>query len=188
MRIWWRGRWGLLPLKLLCATWGQVRHDQVLLRGHGLDPALLLGPTGTSVASGVFVLALEVDGGGSCPFPFDSSLFLSFDRAPPARPFDVLGLPFARLGIDGSADPGDSGAAVVVAAAIIVEDVVAEETGRDAVEARGVGLGSGEGIGRVLSGSSSYAFFFFEVASFESHRERHWEGDDICIPCKKGQG
>jgi hypothetical protein len=113
-----------------------------------------------------FCSGSEVDGGGSCPFPFDSSLFLSFDRAPPARPFDVLGLPFARLGIDGSADPGDSGAAVAVVApaAIIVEDVVAEETGRDAVEARGVGLGSGEGIGRVLSaGSSSMRSFSLRV-------------------------
>jgi len=63
---------------------------------------------------------------------------------------------FVRLGIDGSADPGDSASAVVAAAAaIVVEDVVAEETGRDAVEARGIGLGSGEGIGRVLSAGSS---------------------------------
>jgi hypothetical protein len=62
---------------------------------------------------------------------------------------------FARLGIDGSADPGDSAAAVVAAAAIVVDDVVAEETGRDAAEARGVVLGSGEGMGRVLSAGSS---------------------------------
>ena len=109
---------------------------------------------------GGFCSGSEDDGSGGWPFPFDSSLFLSFDRAPPVRPFDVLGLLFARLGIDGSADPGDSAAAVVAVAtaAIVVEEVVAEETGRDAVEAieaRGVVLGSGEGIGRVLSAGSS---------------------------------
>jgi hypothetical protein len=102
-----------------------------------------------------FCSGSEDDGGGGCPFPFDCSLFLSFDRAPPVRPFVVLGLLFVRLGVDGSADPGDSAAAVVAAAAIVVEDVVAEETGRDAAEARGVGLGRGEGIGRVLSAGSS---------------------------------
>lgn len=103
-----------------------------------------------------FCSGSEDDGSGGCPFPFDISLFLSFDRALPARPFDVLGLLFTRLGIDGSADPGDSAAVVVAAAAaIVVEDVVAEETGRDAAEARGVGLGSGEGIGCVLSAGSS---------------------------------
>jgi hypothetical protein len=102
-----------------------------------------------------FCSGSEDDGGGGCPFPFDSSLFLSFDRAPPVRPFDVLGLLFARLGVDGSADPGDSAVAVVAAAAIVVEEVVSEETGRDTAEARGVGLGSGEGIGRVLSAGSS---------------------------------
>jgi len=78
----------------------------------------------------------------------------------------VLGLLFARLGIDGSADPGDSAAAVIATApaAIVVEDAVAEETGRDATEARGVGLGSGEGIGRVLSaGSSSMRSFSLRV-------------------------
>jgi hypothetical protein len=101
-----------------------------------------------------FCSGSEDDGGGGCPFPFDSSLFLSFDRAPPVRPFDVLGLLFVRLGVDGSADPGDS-AAAVIAAAIVVGDVVAEETGWDAAEARGVGLGSGEEIGRVLSAGSS---------------------------------
>jgi hypothetical protein len=105
-----------------------------------------------------FCSGSEDDGSGGCPFPFESSLFLSFDRAPPVRPFDALGLLFARLGVDGSADPGDSASAVVAAAAVaafVVEDVVAEETGRDATEARGVGLGSGEGIGRVLSAGSS---------------------------------
>jgi len=107
----------------------------------------------------IFCSGSEDDGSGVCPFPFVSSLFLSFDRAPPVRPFDVLGLLFVRLGIDGSADPGDSAAAAVTvaaaAAAIVVEDVVAEETGRDAEEARGVGLGSGDGMGRVLSAGSS---------------------------------
>ena len=103
----------------------------------------------------IFCSGSEDDGSGVCPFPFVCSLFLSFDRAPPVRPFDVLGLLFVRLGIDGNADPGDSAAAVVAAAAIVVEDVVSEETGRDTAEARGVGLGSGEGIGRVLSAGSS---------------------------------
>ncbi len=92
------------------------------------------------------------EGGGGCAFPFESSLFLSFDRAPPVRPFDALGLVFVRLGIDGSADPEDSAAAVVVA---IAEGVVVEETGRDEAEGRRVGFGSEDGIGRVLSAGSS---------------------------------
>jgi hypothetical protein len=103
-----------------------------------------------------FCSGSEDDGSGGCSFPFVSSLFLSFDRAPPVRPFDVLGLLFARMGTAGSADPGDSAVAVVVAAAAtVVDEVVAEETGRDAAEARGVGLGSGEGMGCALSAGSS---------------------------------
>jgi len=58
-------------------------------------------------------------------FPFATSLFLSFDRAPLVRPFDVvLGLVFARLGFDDGAGPGES-----VAAVAVVVGVVAVETG-----------------------------------------------------------
>ena len=32
------------------------------------------------------------------------------------------------------------------------------------------------------------AFFFFEGASFEGHRQRHWKGDNIYSPCKKISG
>lgn len=52
-------------------------------------------------------------------------MLLSFDRAPLERPFDALGLVFARLDADDGVGPGDSAAAVA-----IVEGVVAaEETG-----------------------------------------------------------
>lgn len=64
-----------------------------------------------------------VGGGGA--FPFESSLFLSFDRAPLARPFDVLDLVFARLGAGGGAGPGDSAVAVVIVVGVVAE----EETG-----------------------------------------------------------
>ncbi len=95
------------------------------------------------------------DDDGGCPFPFESSFILSFDRATPVRPFDVLGLLFERLGIDGSTDSGDSTAAVVAVVVSVVEGVAADETGRDVAEARKVALGSREGIGRVLSAGSS---------------------------------
>ena len=132
-----------------------------------------------------FCSGSEDDGSGGCPFPFVSSLFLSFDRAPPVRPFDVLGLLFARLGIDGSADPGDS-ATAVVAAAIVVEDVVGEETGRDAEETRGVGLGSGEGIGRVLSaGSSSMRSFSLRARVSRAAESDIGRGTTSAYPYKK---
>lgn len=50
---------------------------------------------------------------------------MSFDRAPLARPFDVLDLVFARLGGGGGAGPGDSVAAVAVVVGVVAE----EETG-----------------------------------------------------------
>jgi len=58
-----------------------------------------------------------------CWFPFALSLFLSFDRAPLARPFDVvLDLVFARLGFDGGAGPGESVATVAVVVGVVAED------------------------------------------------------------------
>jgi hypothetical protein len=92
-----------------------------------------------------------------CEFPFESSLFLSFDRAPLDRPFDIPDLLFERLGVDEDAGPGDSVAAVVVG-------VVAEEAGRDEAETRKLGLGLGDGLGRKLSaGSSSVRSFSLRV-------------------------
>ena len=52
---------------------------------------------------------------------------MSFDRAPPARPLDALGLLFVRLGVDGSNSPEVSPTAVVIAPVIVVEGIVAEE-------------------------------------------------------------
>lgn len=52
-------------------------------------------------------------------------MFLSFDRAPLARPFDVLDLVFARLEAGGGAGPGDSAVAVVIVVGVVAE----EETG-----------------------------------------------------------
>lgn len=68
-----------------------------------------------------FCSGSETSGGIGCPSPFESSLFLSFDRA--------LGLLLARLGVGGSTSPEDSPAAVAIAAVIVVEGVVAEEMG-----------------------------------------------------------
>jgi len=99
-------------------------------------------------------------------FPFASSLLLSFDRPPLARPFDVLGLFFARLLEDAVAaaaaaggGPGDS-----VAAVVDVVGVVAEETGCVGAETTRVGFGSERGMGRALSaGSSSMRSFSFRA-------------------------
>jgi hypothetical protein len=65
------------------------------------------------------------------------------------RPFDVLGLLFARLGIDGGTSSGDSATPATVT---VVEGVVADGTGREWAE---LDFGSGEGTGRVLSAGSS---------------------------------
>lgn len=99
---------------------------------------------------------------GADGFPFESALFLSFDREPLARPFDVF---FVRLGADGGAGPGES------AAVVVVVGVVADETGRDGPETKVVGFGRGEGPGRTLSAGSSSMRSFSLKARVSRARE-----------------
>jgi hypothetical protein len=116
-----------------------------------------------------------------CEFPFESSLFLSFDRAPLVRPFDAPDLPFERLGVDDDAGPGDSVAAVVVG-------VVAEETGREVAGTRRVGLGSGDGAGRRLSAGSSSMRSFALTARCSKAAESGIGRGTTSVQCVSGIG